>query len=101
MPSKAQPNVLAWYREMKNTVLCTGCGENHPATLELHHIDPSTKVAAVSSLVYNGADMTTVHAEYDKCTVLCGNCHSKEHYGHLYSAPAAQVPYLRQIRAQV
>lgn len=94
MQSKAIPEVLSWYRSMKQTVCCTSCGENHPATLELHHIDPKTKVAAVSSMVYNGHSMTEVLQEYDKCTVLCGNCHSKEHYGHLYATPAARLsPY--------
>ena len=56
---------------------CAHCGENHPAVLELHHLDPKIKD-------FHPSDATgrkLFYEEADKCIVLCANCHRKVHYG--------------------
>lgn len=69
-----------WFRELKSRLTCIRCGENHPATLDFHHRDPSSKVAAVSEGVRDGWKRERILAEIEKCDVLCANCHRKEHY---------------------
>ena len=47
------------------------------AMYDYHHIDPTTKLYTVSSIM-NGP-MDRLIAEVDKCLLLCSNCHRKEH----------------------
>jgi hypothetical protein len=54
------------------------CGEKHPAALDFHHTDPSTKKASVGSL--NMDSIAAINAEIAKCIVLCSNCHRKLHW---------------------
>jgi hypothetical protein len=35
--------MLAWLKEYKSSLGCEKCGENHPACLEFHHINPKEK----------------------------------------------------------
>lgn len=63
-------------REYKASKGCNHCGENHPAVLDLHHLDPNVKDL-------NPSDATSrklFYEEADKCIVLCSNCHRKLHY---------------------
>ena len=55
---------------------CVECGKRNPIVLQFDHIDPSTKVMAVSALVARGASPKKVFAEIAKCEVRCGNCHA-------------------------
>ena len=64
-------------RHFKVSKGCAHCGENHPAVLELHHLDPKVKD-------FNPSDASgrkLFYEEADKCIVLCANCHRKVHYG--------------------
>ena len=63
----------------KGSLKCARCPENHIATLDFHHIDPSEKEYEVSKLVSNGM-YTKAYKEVKKCIVLCANCHRKLHY---------------------
>ena len=63
----------------KRTLKCTHCGENHPATLDFHHVDPSKKESVVSELVSKGC-YKAAKLEVEKCIVLCANCHRIHHY---------------------
>lgn len=63
----------------KSTLKCTRCGEDHPATLDFHHVDPTQKEFAISSLVRNHQYKKALE-ETKKCLVLCANCHRKHHY---------------------
>jgi hypothetical protein len=67
------------FRELKATLSCGRCGESHPATLDFHHRDPSTKSLEVSIMVWNRT-WKRVLAEIAKCDVICANCHRKEHW---------------------
>lgn len=78
--SFSKKQVRAFFFDMKKELSCVRCGEDHPAVLEFHHVDKSTKKASISELVSNGADICTIIEELDKCEVVCSNCHRIEHY---------------------
>lgn len=68
-----------WFRAYKQTLSCENCGENHPACLEFHHLDPSQKKFSVSTR-RDRPSLEKLKEEIAKCRVLCANCHRKEHY---------------------
>jgi hypothetical protein len=63
----------------KETLSCTVCGENHPATLDFHHVVRSPDNKKVHRLVGDGLYKKALE-EIKKCVVLCANCHRKHHY---------------------
>ena len=69
----------SWFVEYKLSLRCEHCGENHPATLDFHHKDPSIKDREVSSLI-GRSGIDRIQDEISKCMVLCANCHRKLHY---------------------
>lgn len=68
------------YQQFKQTLKCILCSENHPATLQFHHLNPNEKEMEVSLAITNGWSFTRIQEEIKKCVVLCANCHMKEHY---------------------
>ncbi len=70
-----------WYGELKETLKCETCGENHPATLDFHHINSQTKDFGVAAgLTRLNLSKAKILEEISKCVVLCSNCHRKLHY---------------------
>ena len=69
-----------WYREYKKTLHCEDCGQNHPATLEFHHTDPTQKDFNVSRLIAQSTSLRRLKVEMAKCVVLCANCHRIRHW---------------------
>ena len=69
-----------WFKQLKETLVCNRCLENHPACLEFHHIDKKDKESTISLAVANGWSKEHILEEIEKCEVLCANCHRKEHY---------------------
>jgi hypothetical protein len=67
-------------REYKSKLSCILCSEVHPACLDFHHVDPSTKLIEVSKAVHLCWSWERIMAEVNKCIVLCKNCHAKQHY---------------------
>ena len=70
----------AWFTSYKKTLSCIECGENHPATLDFHHVEPRKSKIKVNELVSDGHTKTRILAEIAKCVVLCANCHRKHHH---------------------
>lgn len=68
-----------WVDAFKAKCGCTKCGEKDPACLDLHHLDPSTKVMAVSVMVARLVPLIEIMSEVEKCIVICANCHRKLH----------------------
>ena len=57
---------------------CVRCGfDKHPAALEFHHKDSSTKRFEIGG-VWNKA-WKSIEEEIMKCEILCSNCHRIEH----------------------
>jgi hypothetical protein len=71
--------ITAWYKDMKGQLKCELCPEDHVATLDFHHTDPSQKLGLVSMMA-RSASKKKLLAEIAKCRVLCSNCHRKIHY---------------------
>jgi len=51
-----------WYREYK-TLRCEDCGQNHPATLEFPHTDPTQKDFNVSRLIAQSTSLRRLKGE--------------------------------------
>ncbi len=73
-------NIKKWFRELKSSLTCTKCTENHPACLTFHHNDPTKKEHNISDMIHRVWSRKKVLEEMEKCTVLCENCHRKLHW---------------------
>jgi hypothetical protein len=61
------------------------CGESDPVVLEFNHIDPSTKLANISTTLSQCWGIDKIKEEILKCEVLCANCHRRktaQQFGH-------------------
>jgi 5-methylcytosine-specific restriction endonuclease McrA len=78
--NKAKKARRAEFYAFKSRLSCTKCGENHPATLDFHHIvsDPANK--KITDLIRAGRINFAMEEIMNKCIVLCSNCHRKHHY---------------------
>lgn len=56
---------------------CQRCPETDPRCLVFHHT--GEKDATIARLVADSASRAKLRAEVKRCTVLCSNCHRKEH----------------------
>lgn len=59
---------------------CAHCKLSEPDHLEIydyHHVDPTTKLHGITNI--NHGSLERLMTEVDKCLLLCGNCHRKEH----------------------
>lgn len=70
---------LAWWESIQGNRVCIHCGETHPACLDYHHRDPSTKTHNLSRMI-RSSTKEAILAEIAKCDVLCSNCHRKLHW---------------------
>lgn len=75
-------------KEIKKKSKCENCGENHPATLDFHHIDDSTKDFSLSR--NQGKSLKELQTEIEKCKILCSNCHRKLHWSQKFNATVVQ-----------
>lgn len=77
---KKRKEIDNWFKELKSTLKCSNCAENHIACLEFHHKDKDTKIYNVSGMGRRYASKQLILDEIAKCEVLCANCHRKLHY---------------------
>jgi hypothetical protein len=68
----------AWFQNLREKLSCIHCGEDHPACLDFHHIQPKRKELSIM-VQRGGYSRKSIEDEMKKCIVLCGNCHRKEH----------------------
>ena len=59
---------------------CVRCGFSHPAALDFHHKDHTTKTIGVADAVSGGWSLDKIKEEIEKCDLLCANCHRILHY---------------------
>jgi hypothetical protein len=80
------------WRQYKSTLSCVQCGQNHPATLDFHHIEKHPSNLKVNKLVTNHAFKKAIE-EIKKCLVLCANCHRIHHHNErLEKKKRAEAP---------
>jgi hypothetical protein len=65
---------------IKDQLRCADCGEQHPATLQFHHLNSEHKAFTIGDAVNRGFSLDRIKKEIEKCIVLCANCHFKRHY---------------------
>ena len=59
---------------------CSVCGyDKSSVALAFHHLDPSTKMFGLSLNELWSRPMDVIIAEWEKCILLCFNCHMEEH----------------------
>ena len=81
MRVKKRKNALnKWFKNYKEKLKCSKCGEKHPACLEFHHRNSEEKFLILSQLINRGYSKERIIREVNKCTVLCANCHRKLHF---------------------
>lgn len=68
-----------WWNELKSKLICEICGEDHPATIDFHHSDPSKKDFTISKK-FAWYGKSKILEEIKKCQILCSNCHRKLHW---------------------
>jgi hypothetical protein len=78
--NKRKLTIKNWLNDIKNTLKCSRCDENHPACLDFHHVDTSTKEFNLGDCVRKGYSKERIEAEIAKCIILCANCHRKLHF---------------------
>ena len=79
---KIQSNILKTKKRLYvNSIKkkCRICGEKDYRCLVCHHNDPLTKEKTVSQLVMRNCSIDKIDKEIAKCSVLCGNCHTRLH----------------------
>ena len=69
-----------WFMDYKRGLECNRCGFSHPAALDFHHKDPSTKEIRFDRVSKNNQEK--IMKEIEKCEVLCSNCHRIHHSKH-------------------
>lgn len=60
---------------------CEKCGYNENlAALDFHHINPAEKENQLDQRKLSNSTMVGIMEEFEKCQVLCSNCHRAEHF---------------------
>ncbi len=78
MRSTKNRNMLRDYAwDIKTAGQCIKCGESDPRCLDFHHINPATKVDAISNMVRGAYSLDSLQTEIAKCNLICSNCHRK------------------------
>lgn len=70
-------NALAVYNYLCNHS-CEKCGESDPIVLDFHHYNNDKKYS-ISKMIINCKSLDSILEEINKCSVLCSNCHRREH----------------------
>lgn len=59
---------------------CENCGYNkNLSALDFHHKDPNEKESQLDMRNLSNSTMEWILEEFEKCEVLCSNCHREEH----------------------
>lgn len=59
---------------------CEKCGySNNLSVLEFHHKNPSEKDSQLDSRHLSNMSLEKIYKEFEKCSVLCANCHREHH----------------------
>jgi hypothetical protein len=59
---------------------CAICGYNKNITaFHFHHLDPSKKRFRMDSQAISNRSWQSILEEFEKCILLCGNCHAELH----------------------
>jgi len=69
---------------LRNNKGCEKCNYNkNIAALDFHHIDSSTKLFKLDARNLSNRRWESILKEFEKCEILCANCHREEHFPEL------------------
>ena len=69
-----------YLEHLKRARSCEVRGESDFRCLDFHHSKSVEKLAGFSQLATDGAAISKLDRELQKCVVLCTNCLAKEHF---------------------
>lgn len=72
--------IAEYIKSIKTQLCCTDCGEQRPATLQFHHLNPEDKMFNIGEAIRYGISLDKIKQEIQKCVVLCANCHAIRHF---------------------
>jgi len=85
--SSGSDAVKRWRDKTKQRIIdamggkCCVCGyDKCPASLALHHLDPSKKEFGLGSIRACPENWSKIVSELKKCVLVCSNCHNEIHY---------------------
>lgn len=76
--ARRKSEIKKWFKDYKKELKCSKCREDHPATIDFHHI--GEKENPVAQMVHEGYSIEGIKKEIGKCIILCANCHRKLHW---------------------
>lgn len=75
---------------------CESCGyDKNLAAFDFHHKDPTEKDHGLDMRKLSNMSMENILVEFDKCEVLCANCHREKH------SPELEIKNVRILVEQV
>lgn len=70
--------------ELRGNNGCEKCGYiKNLAVLDFHHVDSSTKLFTLDSRKLSNKSWESIINEFEKCIILCANCHREHHHPEL------------------
>lgn len=76
--------LIKYFLIQKRGGKCEKCGYNkNISALEFHHLDPSKKEFTLDSRNLERHSDEEILKEFDKCVLLCANCHAEHHHPEL------------------
>ena len=73
------------------------CGEEHPASLDFHHINPNEKKLSLADVCDRRWSEERIIREINKCYLICSNCHLLLHHceGGIYKNARQEIRHKR------
>jgi hypothetical protein len=67
--------------ELRGNIGCEKCGYiKNISALDFHHKNSNEKSFQLDSRTLGNKSWNQILEEFDKCSILCANCHREEHY---------------------
>ena len=71
---------------------CERCGyDKNLSAFDFHHLDPTKKESQLDMRTLSNSSMEFILNEFNKCELLCSNCHREEH------SPDLEIVNIRKI----
>src|SRR5579859_4200169 len=68
---KRKAAIHEYMQNIKSHLHCADCGEQHPATLQFHHLNAEDKMFNIGDAIRDGISLDKIKREIEKCIVLC------------------------------
>lgn len=76
--------LIKYFLIQKRGGKCEKCGyDKNMSALEFHHLNPSEKEFTLDARNLERHSDEEILKEFDKCVLLCSNCHAEQHHPEL------------------